>query len=1190
MIPEIPQHRQLAEAEQALAADPKASVLVAANAGSGKTHVLINRVIRILLDGAGPEQVLCVTYTKAAASEMLNRLYDRLGQFSILPDGELRLELMKLNPDMSHGSEDLTKARSLFARALETPGGLKIQTIHGFCASLLRQFPIEAGISPGFEVIDDAQSANLQKELVAAIADQALADPDGELAAAYTLLGQSGSTIVPNVFETARSNARALTNTMTGPEGLQDAIRASAQHLGVGVDDTEQSLCKAGKTNFSTPEINQIIEALAGGTPTNQKQADQLCDALLQDDPVAGFHQLTLVFLTGKYARRAKLFTKPAAVIMPDWQARIEPIIEQIEELLDQLWAVKSFAMTRAALVLCHQFVQAYAGAKREAGLVDYDDQIEFTHRLLHSKVSTEWVLYKLDGNLRHVLVDEAQDNSAAQWQVIGALTDEFFSGKGALEETRTLFAVGDPKQSIYKFQGAEPALFQDQKAKLQARGKMPDVRVHIPKLHLSWRSTPEVLNFVDACFAPLAQLETKYAGDVSDFETVETEPVPTEFDPGFSDYMEHEAERIDAAGSVTLLPVIPYQKPEPDTDPSRPVDMVSAQAPKSILAEQVAEQIGQMLARGDQIVDRSGQSNVVQPGDILILVRSRNDLFREIIRHLKLQKIPIAGADRMTLQAETAVYDLMSIAKFALQPSDDLSLAEILKGPLSHPEQAVQPLIGDQVLFELTQSRAKGQSLFGALMASSLPVFEEIQKWLGDLVSRATHESPYRFFSGLLYRRSDTGETMIRRLYARLGQEAADPVQELLNKAMAFNQKGDGSLLSFVVEMAGREDTIKREMEEAGNAVRVMTVHGAKGLEAPVVILPDTTGGSGGQSKSGLVKDQNCWIWSGAGKQVCRAVASYQITQQKLDEQESRRLLYVALTRAKDHLIIGGHGRGNFKKDDEGMAADSWYRRCKTAFQNLKSRGQAELLVAEDGQAGYRLGGVSKTSTSNSDIGVSANTQLPDWALESFKTEVEISAAKTPSRLQVSPGTGHDYRVAVASPIGPDAADRFRRGNLIHGLLQILPDIEPDQRESTAKRFLADDSQLSPEQAAEIIAVTMGVLNHSGFVDLFGADSRAELPITGTVSVAGSRHLVQGKIDRLVVRTDEVLMLDFKTNRPPPQTISAVPSAYIDQMATYRALLTQVWPDRKIRCALLWTDGPDLMEIPSTMMDHITV
>ncbi|PHS28494.1 MAG: double-strand break repair helicase AddA [Robiginitomaculum sp.] len=1190
MTPETPQHRQAAEAQQALAADPRASVLVAANAGSGKTHVLINRVIRILLDGAAPEQILCVTYTKAAASEMLNRLYDRLGQFSILPDNELRLELRKLNPDMPQGPEYLTKARSLFARALETPGGLKIQTIHGFCASLLRQFPIEAGISPGFEVIDDAQSAKLQKELVAAIANQTLAEPEGGMAAAYALLGQSGSSVVPKVFETARNNAHALTNTMAGPDGLQEAIRASAQHLGVGVEDTEQSLCKAGMAGFSTGEMDQIIEALAKGAKTNQAQADQLRGALLLDDPAAGFHALVAVFLKKDFARRDKLFSKAAAEYLPNWESQIEPVIGQIEEILDQVWAVESFAMTRAALVLCHQFVQAYARAKREAGLVDYDDQIEFTHRLLHSKISTEWVLYKLDGNLRHVLVDEAQDNSAAQWQVIGALTDEFFSGKGALEEIRTLFAVGDPKQSIYKFQGAEPALFQEQKEKLQARGEVPGMRVHIPKLHLSWRSTPEVLKFVDACFAPLAQLETKYAGDVSNFETVATELVSTEFDPGFSDYMEHEAERIEAVGSVTVLPVIPYKKPEPDTDPSRPVDMVSTQAPVSLLAQQVAEQIGQMLARGDQIPDSSGQSSAVQPGDILILVRSRNALFREIIRHLKLQKILIAGADRMTLQSETAVYDLMAIAKFSLQPSDDLSLAEVLKGPLTHPEQTAQPLIDDQVLYDLSQSRAKGQSLFGALMASSAPVFEEIQKWLLDLISRATHESPYRFFSGLMYRRSGTGETMIRRLYARLGQEAADPVQELLNKALGFNQKGDGSLLSFVIEMAGREDIIKREMEEAGNAVRVMTVHGAKGLEAPVVILPDTTGGSGGQSQAGLVQDQNCWIWSGSGKQVCRAVAQYQASQQKLDEQESRRLLYVALTRARDHLIIGGHGRGNGKNLQDGVALDSWYIRCQTASQHLEKFGQAEVLQTEDGQIGYRLGDLPPASNDVSCADAIQIPKLPLWALEPFEMEVQTSDTKTPSRLRAE--TGHEPEIwpAVTSPIGPDAANRFRRGNLIHSLLQILPDIDPDQHEDTAKRFLDDYPQVTAEQSAEIIAVTMGVLNHAVFVDLFGSDSRAELPITGTVSVAGSRHLVQGKIDRLVVRKDEILVLDFKTNRPPPQTIDAVSQTYIDQMATYRALLAQVWPNRKVRCALLWTDGPDLMEIPSEMMDHITV
>ncbi|VAV99380.1 FIG061771: ATP-dependent nuclease subunit A [hydrothermal vent metagenome] len=1168
MNQQINKDRTTAEANQQLAADPRGSAVVEANAGSGKTHVLINRVTRILLDGAAPEQILCVTFTKAAASEMLNRLFGVLGRFSILPDAELGAELTKLDPHAPTDQKGLAKARRLFARALETPGGLKIRTIHGFCETLLRQFPVEAGISPGFRVLSETESHKLAQKLIAEISLQAVKQPDGELAAAFRLLGQSGSGQAGQVFQTAIYKAGALAADLLPTDGLQTSIEAAAAHLGVKTRDTETSICAASWAVLDKNLLQDITNAMSKGAATNQKKAAQLAELKQQSDPVVRFTALTKVFLKADFDRLKKLFSAGAAKTMPDWQQQIEPVFVQIENTLQQLWAVEALAMTKAALSLCEAFVRRYVQAKKHAGLLDFEDLIGFSKKLLTSQLSAAWVLYKMDGNLRHVLVDEAQDNSANQWAIIGALTAEFFAGAGAQQQTRTLFAVGDPKQSIYRFQGADPALFALEKHKMQTIGQTSDVPVYAPQLSLSWRSTPQVLQFVDACFATLDQRETKFVGDPKSFDKADS-------DPGFSSYMEHQAERANAAGSVTLLPPIAYHSAEPDTDPSRPVNAVSSTAPVSLLARNVAAMVKDMLARGTQIGERQ-QMRPVQAGDILILVRSRKDLFREIIRYLKQENLPVAGADRMTLQDETAVLDLLSLAKLALQPSDDLSLAELLKGPFLHPEKLAEPVITEQVLYDLARHRDKNETLISALMHSKTEELLEAKSWVNELIQRAGYENPYRFFSGLLYRRSKTGEAMIRRLFARLGPEAADPVQEFLALALAFTQEGDGTLLSFVAEMELREDTIKREMEDAGNQVRVMTVHGAKGLEAPVVILPDTNAKASGRTASGLVKHANCWFWAGTGQQVCLPIVTWRSGQELLDLQEHRRLLYVALTRARDHLLICGHERGDGKKDDMGFPADSWYRRCETAFKDLLKREQAEAQEV-DGQICYRLGTAIQSDTGHEQSASEQLEPLPNWVLQKLSAEAEEPRAATPSSLNVS----DSQKVAVASPIGPDAGARFLRGNLIHALLEALPDIDPEQREQAAKQFLQRQPQLDPANAEEIAKVTLNVLAHPEFADLFGPESRAELPIVGEVQMAGETVRVRGKIDRLLVRENEVLVLDFKTNRPPPKTVAMVPQTYLDQMASYQSLLQRIWPDKTIRCALLWTEGPDLMELP---------
>lgn len=1167
--------REQALQQQALAADPRASAIVSANAGSGKTHVLINRVTRLLLDGASPEQVLCVTYTKAAASEMLNRLFSHLGRFSILADDELREELIKLDPKLSPEPEDLTKARRLFARALETPGGLKIRTIHGFCEALLRQFPIEAGISAGFRVIEDTESRKFQDQIIRNIGLQAVENPDGELAAAYNFLTKSGSSTVPGVFAIAAAKARVLQFDFTNQGSLQAVLAKTAKFLGIKTSDTEEKVCQTAITKFGADKLQKIADGLGFGAAKNQQTSQDLKALADLADPIEKFNVLVGVFFTNSMTRRKNFVSKSAAQAMAELPELCEELTDEIEVFLSKIYAARSFAMSKAALTLCHQFVGKYAKVKREAGLVDFDDLIEYTRTLLTGKLSTEWVLYKLDGNLTHVLVDEAQDNSPAQWEVIGALTNEFFAGAGASDVIRTVFAVGDPKQSIYRFQGADPSLFVEQKDLLLQKKNDGFENIHIPKLSLSWRSSPQVLEFVDACFSGIDR-ETENVGDPQKYAAATGIS-----DPGFSEYLKHGAERKEATGTVKLLAAIPYTKDEGDSDPSRPVNAISSQHPVSILAQSIANNIKSMIKNGEQVSDKIDGVEIKRPvneGDILILVRSRNSLFREIIRHLKLQDVPVAGADRMVLQNETAILDLLSLAKAALQPADDLSLAEVLTSPFVQPQHISKSPITTEILFDLANPRDKNQTLYEALLKSESSVFDEIKQWFADLVDRASYETPYRFFSGLLYRLTPTGEPMMNRLFARLGHETADPVQEFLSLALAFSQKGDGSLISFIMQMSAGEDVIKREMQGVGDKVRVMTIHGAKGLEAPIVFLPDTNGKAGGRKAAGLVQDQGNWIWVGTGKEVCETVRKFNERQEVLDIQEHRRLLYVALTRARDHLVICAHHKGGLTG---GLEKNSWYLHCCGAFDQLVFEGKATKTENEDGFFSYQLGISDNSALTEANISLATMPKLPAWLDKPWSDEQQLPTTITPSRLRENASE----QVPVISPIGKDIQKRFLRGNLIHSLLQILPDLPKATHIKAVDKFLNQYEDLTSAQKSEIAEVTLNVLNHADFGYLFGSDSRAELPISGTLTKASKKYLVNGKIDRLIVRDSEVLVLDFKTNRPPPKQIEDVPDVYLAQMATYRDLLQQIWPDKNIRCALLWTDGPNLMELPDNLL-----
>ncbi|WBQ10091.1 UvrD-helicase domain-containing protein [Hyphomonadaceae bacterium ML37] len=1186
------------------AADPARSVFVEANAGSGKTRVLVDRVARLLLGGAAPERILCVTFTKAAAGEMQTRLFRKLGAWSVMPDDQLRAEMAALSGG-AEATHDLAAARQLFARALETPGGLKIQTLHAFCESLLRRFPLEAGLPPGFEVQDDAVKGVITEEALQAVWGEAARAPDGPLADAIAQALEAGSDKPAEIASFALARRHELRACLDAAGSLDALMNRASAALKVAPDADEASALEEAWDDTPVDDLEAALSAFQAGTSKTENKSAAALAGVLEAATVSGEDAISdyldfVLTKSGTFKKPGSFYGKALgeryrilATLYGDDGNEMHRIMD---EVLPGIAAARANAATRAALQIGFAAIEAYEARMSRLRRVDFADLVVRARALLTDSDLSAWVLYKLDEGLDHVLVDEAQDTAPDQWAVINALTEEFFSGSGARADgpLRTVFCVGDEKQSIYSFQKADPRQFLAQRARLEAETHGAGLAFASPALDASFRSAPEVLRAVDDAFsaeqAALEAAEPDDAGAVLERKFLMSDPeTETARDPlPFHRYPPHRAARQGMPGCVESWPAIPRPEGlEADTLEIEPVDAREERSERNQLAQAVADEIAAIIERGDGVWEegKPWRLRPAKAGDILVLVRRRSGgLFEEIIRRLKLNGVPVAGADRMTLADQLVVEDLLSLGRFALLPEDDLALAEVLKSPVFHPVSSPLPPLDDDALFDLSQR--PGRRLWDKLRHSDDPRFAEARAALDAVRGRVETEAPYALFAGFLTGASATGESRLSRIYARLGEEARDPVEEFLSRALAHEREGAPSLARFITALAADEGQIKREMEAGRGEVRVMTVHGAKGLEAPIVFLPDTTqlprnksGGLYAHPDAGL-------IWAPDSSVPPRLVASMKERAELDQDGEYIRLLYVALTRARDRLVVCGHRHGHGTGE---VSAGSWYERCARAWRGpdwRPIRTPVNAMADRHGwlsEPGLRLGPNPQPLGKAQDA--APHAALPGWSRAPVPAEPAAPRAAAPSRLLEDEAGG--FAPVSLSPLAEGGEARFRRGALIHKLLQTLPDLPRDRRGSSAARYLAAQADLNDAQRTEIAAETFKVLDDPSFAPLFGPGSRAEVSVSGRAPGLPEDVVINGQIDRLVVTGHEILIVDYKTNRPPPQDVANVPLTYLAQMAAYRALLQGLHAGRPVRCALLWTDGPRLMELPEGLLDE---
>jgi ATP-dependent helicase/nuclease subunit A len=1105
--------------QQRIAADPRRSVFVIANAGSGKTKVLVDRIARLLLTDAPPNRFLCITYTKAAAAEMQRRLFERLGAWCVADDVTLTRELQTLlgiktvPPD-----EQLAKARALFARALETPGGLKIQTIHAFCERLLARFPLEAGVAPGFSIIDDAQKALLMEAAWARVC----ADPDPELQASLT----HQAALLD--FDTLQGRIGALVarnDVLSALPGDRDE-RAAILRARHGAHATGAAQAQTESARMDWAALDWAVELLERGGKSEVKTALSMRKALQTRD----FSDLQGVFLTDKHEPRSKLVTKPTAAKSPSLETTLLRLQGDVVAARERVQAALNADDVIAACDVAAALNAAFVQAKENAGAVDFDDLIAMASRLLHQAEAAPWVLFKLDGGLDHILIDESQDTSPLQWSLIEPLRQEFLAGHGQRDLVRTIFAVGDPKQSIYSFQGADPARFQEEaRAVSLLSGGVEPIN---PILQMSFRSTPEVLQIVDETFAS---------------EAIAAEP-PEEFN-----LMAHVAARGGEQGCVEWWPIAPKSSGAGEDPWQAPSASAAVETPIGRLAHAIAAHVKEGVESNDGVW-RKGALSPMRAGDVLILVRKRGQVFEQILRALKHAGLPVAGADRMTLSNELAVQDLLGLIRVAIDPRDDLALACLLKSPWLG-------LIDDEGdLAPLAFGRRPGESLFDRLQNADAR-FAPVRAFIDDLAAHASL-APFAFISRYLEQIDASGRSGWERIFARLGPESRDPIEETLARALGGSRGRPASLIHFLSAFEADDHQIKRELEESHDRVRVMTVHGSKGLESPIVILPDTTSGNEGRIRDGAVFYAGAPILVKAKDEddavTRRAREGYLAAQAR----ESLRLLYVAMTRARDRLIVCGahHGSGQ-----SGRAEGAWHALTELALKKLGR--PCETPFGEGYRYGVRLKAQSQSAAKEL-VG-----DVPPWSRRAAPMSPRTQAAQSPSHLR-----GGDTGL---SPRRSNQA-RLQRGALIHGLLQRLPDIDPPLRAKASQAWL--DKQNVPVAAqAALTEEALAVLTHPDFATVFQPGGRAEAPFLARLE---NGLVLKGQIDRLLVLPDRVLCIDYKTDRPAPRQAQDTPERILLQMAGYRAALAVIFPGRAVSCALVWTDGPHLVTLPDALLD----
>lgn len=1055
---------------QKQALDPTYSCWVEASAGTGKTTVLIDRVLSLLLFGVKASDILCLTFTKAAGAEMENRLRDKLHRWAILEDVPLRGELLEF---LGHSfSEDmLKKSRGLFKTVLGSSYGIRIQTIHGFCQSLLRAFPLEAGLFPHFKIMTDTEKKKLIEESSTELWKKLKKEEAKFIASCF-------SEDQFHQFLQFLLEQKEKLHSVTQKE-LRDNLRGI-----LGFNETQIDLKKFFQ---SCTEIYEVVKPCAHSDVKICQELMNFHTASLEEMQDR-FQSYKTLFLTAEGTVRKKLFSKEFEKKFPDISAALSLEAERVFSFHQNIVKKNCFDQSSLLGSVAIKFVALYESVKLKNAWIDYDDLILRARDLLRHADMKPWILEKLDYKLNHILVDEAQDTSQIQWDLVLALIEEFCADNDQ-DSGRTFFVVGDLKQSIYSFQGACPKTFMLAKKSFQT---LP--RHRVIDLSLSYRATPTILDFVDRTFSYMGTHRSQAA------------------------LFSHEAARQKERGIVEIWPLFSAEKKEKLSEWDVPRTPYLAESSRRLLAQKIASQLKEWFDRGEFL---ESKNRPLEPKDIMILVRRRDAFMEELIKALKENSIPVTGVDRIALTEQLVIKDLLCLCDVLLLPEDDLSLAVLLKSPLFGWEE--------KELFDVCQ-RESSQSLWDSVLQSS---FSKVIQEILELQIRSKNQTPYSFFSFVL---NEWGGK--NRFLKRLGPEIEDVLEEFLLVCLSYEETQGVDLQQFVYWMREQNIEVKRSTKQTEeNQVRVMTVHGAKGLQSPIVFLPDTTQVPVSQKQLIYKRDSNVLIWADRETRQLEGLESF--FDKSSDLQEYYRLLYVAMTRAEDRLYISGWGQ------QEKLDPNAWYA---VLSETIKSCGDP---IFYDGLGTvFRYGNLPINSIGTKKRECSGHMdQPPKWLTEKWSDKEGVSSC---------------YR--LERPL----SDEQKKGNIIHKILQWMVYQKVDQRSSLVKDYI-DHLLISDEMKVQIKASIRNVLSHPEFCHILEKQLKTEVPILGYSDHQRSNCI----IDLLAIDHEEktIQIVDYKTGVFLEDYRLNPPSEYKNQLGLYKNLVQDIYPGYKVLNFLFWID-----------------
>ncbi len=1075
------------------AINPNFSVWVNASAGTGKTKILIDRVLRLLLENK--RNILCLTFTNAAANEMENRIHSILSKWAICSDSVLAADLEQLDffpmssqcvtlgsqhPYLSSqcvtlgsrkNKDYLTRARRLFSE-LENLG-LTIQTIHAFCYKLISSFPIEAGIAPNCTL---SECKELHSIIFNKVLHNETVQDDINLIATeidenklrdllYTLCVKRSA---------SANDSKYIKDKLSAPDEIHDLQSETIEH----VERLAEILSEGSKRDQSYSEIlySTVIPA---GIQKKRTSVTRWNDTKVEN--------LAKVFLKSESHEKKSISSIATKSILEKFKDA-EQIIESVQNVvfthIRDMNSYQIFKRTSSLLGVFKVYVDLYNSEKSKNALLDYNDIINLATNLLSNPNYKDWILFNLDQKIDHILVDEAQDNSISQWKIITNLCDEFFAGN---DEKRTLFVVGDVKQSIYRFQGANPHLFNYMQQYFHTKtGGRDWISCQLEK---SFRSTPEVLMLVDRIF-------NNFRAEIS-FNDNEIKHVP---------------HRENDQGYIEIWPALPRRKEKEQQALQIPLtcreNYIIADR---LLAQTIANRIHNWLNEGRILVAKDRH---IEPRDIMILVRQRNVLVDYIISELKKANVPVVGRDYFRIMDYIAVQDLIALAEFLLLQANDLALANALKSPLFN--------FTEDDLFNIAYDR-KEHSLWERIQDYSVVIYSE----LNYLINLSRIESPLALFTHILR----TGK---KKFAARLGLECFEVLDEFMNLVLQFENP---SLQAFVQWIKENNPEIKNDMQSERNAVRIMTIHKSKGLQAPIVFLVDTNTVPR-NSESIIFDGTEVPFWYGKNNNAyCDQVKR----EKKLEDyNEYLRLLYVALTRAEDELYI---------LSKEPVQKGSWY-------DLITKYGEPYEKKQRDLQPIFK----EKVEV----LCVNANYpyiykkrdyfDVPVISLPPALAHSSVSSQRV--TLESSEKEGAEWIPVSATWM----TDGYARGLIIHSILQYMPKIEKERRKNWVRKYLDNISEDKDEIYSKILAF------NEKYGYLFDLEGKSEITLSGTID--GKSVLV--RLDRLCITQDKAIIIDYKSHR---NVSVSLLNEIKKQMLIYKTLVQEIYPNKQVECVVIWVE-----------------